>query len=552
MQELNLYNKYRPKSLSDLIGQETIKNQIRQIFTQNKLLQSFIFYGLHGTGKTSVARIFSKAWNCPKFSELGDVCNECESCKLIDQNRTTDIYEIDAASNSGVENIRDVIHHTKYFALNLKKKVYIIDEAHNLSNSAWNALLKTIEEPSEYVIFLFLTTNIQKIPDTIISRCHKYNFNYLSTDNLITLINTVCKAESREISSEASERLANLAEGSARECLSLLEQVFLNAPDTIEVSDIEQVFSLSSRKDTLHLASLIISGTLEESLKYLESLNHLNKNLFNYFSELLSLFLDIFIYKETSNDRLMRRFSSQEIQGLLNFPVLDGADILYEFLKKYSPSSGRFEWYQLLLFKLHELIKDHVPSSPEVKKLESKPIVEVSSEIKEIKITTSPSPKKENRQFELKIPKISISEDLEKKIFYSFKNSSKSLSKENWTLHQKLVDGDKLNSEFKELFKRISKKCGLFSTSKTVLVVFDEDKDVTKFYDFLKKDEIQETLKGAFLKEYFWIALTSERFKHYHDLFKTKKEEEYLDHLIFDTSKRSEVYKDVVKILESD
>ncbi|AEG72389.1 DNA polymerase III, subunits gamma and tau [Mycoplasma haemofelis Ohio2] len=552
MPELNLYNKYRPKSLSDLIGQETIKNQIRQIFTQNKLLQSFIFYGLHGTGKTSVARIFSKAWNCPKFKELGDVCNECESCKLIDQNRTTDIYEIDAASNSGVENIRDVIHNTQYVALNLKKKVYIIDEAHNLSNSAWNALLKTIEEPSGHVIFLFLTTNIQKIPDTIISRCHKYNFNYLSKEDLITLINKVCKAEAKEISPDANERLANLAEGSARECLSLLEQVFLNSPDTIEVSDIEQVFSLSSRKDTLHLASLIISGTLEESLKYLENLNQLNKNLFNYFSELLSLFLDIFIYKETSNDRLMRRFSANEVQDLLNFPVLDGSNILYESLRKYSPSTWRFEWAQLLLFKLYELIAGKEPIPQEVKKVESKPVVEAPKEIREIKIITPSSPKKENRQFELKIPKIPISEDLEKKIFYSFKNASKRRSKENEVLYQKLIDGDKLDSEFKELFKRINKKVSLYSTPRTVLVAFDEDEDVTKFYDFLKKEEIQETLTSAFLREYFWIALTSERFKHYFDLSKTKKEEEYLDHLIFDTSKRSALYKDIVKILESE
>ncbi|OAL10205.1 hypothetical protein A6V39_02020 [Candidatus Mycoplasma haematobovis] len=529
MSEINLYNKYRPKKLSEIIGQETIKKLITQTFSKNKLLQSFIFYGFAGTGKTTTARIFAKAWNCINFNKEGDVCDGCDNCKLIEENKTTDIYEIDAASKSGVDNMRELVLNSQYPSLHLLKKIYIIDEAHNLSKASWDVLLKVIEEPPENVIFLFLTTNIHKIPETIISRCQKYNFSRLSQEELCTLMERVCEGEGCELAQDAKERLSQLAGGSARECLTLLEQALLSFSQNITLADIEKVFSLASKKELLRFVELVITNKVEEALKFLEEFNQANKNFFNYYSDLFTVFIDLFTYKKTNNEQLMKRLDISEIEGLLNGPFLEYLGVMEERLSRYLLSHNKYEWAQFTLFKLMEHNK-----------------VEATIEVKK------EFPKEKTFQIEFTAPsKVKLVTDLEKKILFGFKSSSKSISQENYMIYQKLLESDKIDERLLDLFKKISQRWKLLSSQRTIIVVFSEDLDVIKFNELAEEPEIKQFLDTSFFKEYLWIALNESDFNKYLELARTKTNAELAEDVVFDSSRKSKIFRELMEILES-
>lgn len=536
MSELNLYNKYRPKKLSEIIGQETIKKLITQTFSKNKLLQSFIFYGFAGTGKTTIARIFAKAWNCVNFNEKGDVCDSCDNCKLIEEHKTTDIYEIDAASKSGVDNMRELVLNAQYPALHLLKKVYIIDEAHNLSKASWDVLLKVIEEPPQNVIFLFLTTNIHKIPETIISRCQKYSFARLSQEELCSLMERVCEGEGAEISQEAKERLSQLAGGSARECLTLLEQALLSFSQNLTLADIEKVFSLASKKELLKFVELVITNKAEEALRFLEEFNQANKNFFNYYSDLFTLFIDLFIYKKTNNEQLMKRLDISEVEGLLEGPFLEYLSVMESRLSRYLLSHDKYEWAQLTLFKLLEqnLTPTVAPESP----------------IKIIKEKKEP-PKEKTFQIEFApAPKAKSNIELENKILYGFKHSSKTISEENYRIYKQILDSEKKEpAELLSLFKKINNKWKIYSSPRTIIVVFDEEIEAIKFNELVAEPKIKEFLDNAFFKEYFWIALSELDVPKYRKMADNKATFELSEDIVFDTGEKSKIFRELMDIL---
>lgn len=220
-----LYRKFRPKVFEEVVGQghvtETLKNQL---MTEN-IGHAYLFSGIRGTGKTSTAKIFARALNCTN-SEDGNPCNACENCLTALSDNAIDIIEIDAASNNGVDDIRDLREKTKYPPSKMKYKVYIIDEVHMLSIGAFNALLKTLEEPPSYVIFIFATTEIHKIPATIISRCQKYELKRIKQNDITGLMQTVCDSSGYTYDEIALDQIARLSDGAARDSLSILEQCF--------------------------------------------------------------------------------------------------------------------------------------------------------------------------------------------------------------------------------------------------------------------------------------------------------------------------------------
>ena len=269
-----LYRKYRPDSFDKIIGQEYIVTMLQNAISNNKIAHAYIFSGPRGTGKTSMARIFAKAVNCTNFSD-GLACNTCENCKNF--STSPDIIEIDAASNNGVEEIRELINNVKIMPTSLKYKVYIIDEVHMLSTSAFNALLLTLEEPPEHVIFILATTNIENVPITIISRCQKFNFKNISSEKITKRLIEICKKEKIKYDEEALIEISTLADGGMRDALSLLDQLSKNNEKITLKLVSDEIGTLSNEKINKIIDSLE-KNDIESIIDIFNNLKVLNIN----------------------------------------------------------------------------------------------------------------------------------------------------------------------------------------------------------------------------------------------------------------------------------
>ncbi|KLN62422.1 DNA polymerase III subunit gamma/tau [Kiloniella spongiae] len=272
-----LARKYRPASFSDLYGQDALVQTITNAIDTDRLAHAFILTGVRGVGKTTSARIIAKALNCIGVDGQGgptaDPCGVCESCTSIAQDRHVDVMEMDAASRTGVGDIRELIESVRYRPVSARKKVYIIDEVHMLSNSAFNALLKTLEEPPEHVVFIFATTEIRKVPVTVLSRCQRFDLRRLEHEELIKLFTMILGKEKIEFEDEAIGLLARAADGSARDGLSLLDQsIALGGGEKIESEPIRHMLGMADRTRIFDLYDALMQGDCPESLNILSDL----------------------------------------------------------------------------------------------------------------------------------------------------------------------------------------------------------------------------------------------------------------------------------------
>ncbi|MCV3754215.1 DNA polymerase III subunit gamma/tau [Ureaplasma zalophigenitalium] len=282
MTNLSLYRRYRPHCFQEVIGQEHIKTILINSIGLNKINHSYIFSGPRGIGKTSIARIFAMSINCLQPIN-NDCCQKCTNCTDLLNDTAVDFIELDAASNNGVEQVRSIIENVYYLPSKFKKKVYVIDEAHMLSNQAWNAFLKTLEEPPAHIVFIFATTEFQKIPLTIISRSQRFDYQALNNKQLKTLLQDVIKKEKIEMTEDAQNILINLAQSSARDMLSLLDQ--LNTSDQkIDLQTIQSVFNLVVYDDQINFIYLALQSNfagLKDLLKKIIANGH-NVQVFIY------------------------------------------------------------------------------------------------------------------------------------------------------------------------------------------------------------------------------------------------------------------------------
>ena len=267
-----LARKYRPQKLSELIGQDTLVKVITNSFRLNRIAHSFLLTGSRGIGKTSTARIIAKGLNCiePSNNNLPtvDPCGKCETCISITESRHIDVIEMDAASRTGVSDVRDIIDNIDYKTVYARFKVYIIDEVHMLSNSAFNALLKTLEEPPEHVKFIFATTEVLKIPNTIISRCQRFDLERIDNQLIIKHLSDICNKENIDFSLSALSMISNVSEGSVRDALSILDQAIIYSDGKLESNHITEMLGLLDQNRSLKLYEMILdqnhSGTLTE------------------------------------------------------------------------------------------------------------------------------------------------------------------------------------------------------------------------------------------------------------------------------------------------
>ena len=270
-----LARKYRPETFSDLIGQEAMVRTLKNAFDADRIAQAFMMTGIRGVGKTTTARIIAKGMNCigleGNTGPTTSPCGQCEHCVAISEGRHVDVLEMDAASRTGVDDIREIIDSVHYRAASARFKIYIIDEVHMLSNNAFNALLKTLEEPPEHVKFIFATTEIRKVPVTVLSRCQRFDLRRIEPEEMIKMLQNLAKLENASISNEALALITRASEGSARDAQSLLDQAISHGAGEISIDQVRAMLGLADRGRVLDLFEFIMRGQAKEALNELGS-----------------------------------------------------------------------------------------------------------------------------------------------------------------------------------------------------------------------------------------------------------------------------------------
>ena len=284
-----LARKYRPHNFKELVGQTHTVRTLVNALDNNNLHHGFLFTGTRGVGKTTIARIFAKSVNCEN-GVSSNPCGKCETCLEIDKGQSVDLIELDAASHTGVDNMREILENAQYTPTKNLYKIYLIDEVHMLSKSSFNALLKTLEEPPKHIKFLLATTDPKKLPITILSRCLQFNLNKLSHDEIFNHLKFIMSAEKLEFEDEALSKIADFGNGSMRDALSLLDQSISYGNGNVKESDLKAMLGLVSHNEIVQLASLVINKDAEQVLSFIKELAHKGENLTNTLKDLTSLF----------------------------------------------------------------------------------------------------------------------------------------------------------------------------------------------------------------------------------------------------------------------
>ncbi len=300
MNYISFYRKWRPQNFEEIIGQEYNIRTIRNAISNNRISHSYIFCGPRGTGKTSTARILAKALNCTK-GITPDPCNKCENCISISNGSSVDVVEIDAASNRGINEIRELREKVKYLPNILRKKVYIIDEVHMLTTEAFNALLKVLEEPPEHVIFIMATTEPNKVIPTILSRCQRFDFFPIPMDKIKERLQKIAKKEKITINGPALDLISKYADGSLRDADGILEQLAAFGEDKIEVQDVTSLLGVIDLELLFELTDILIGRNLTGGLLLVNKINGSNQNLKVFVSEFLDHLYDLYVIKNYNN-----------------------------------------------------------------------------------------------------------------------------------------------------------------------------------------------------------------------------------------------------------
>ena len=309
-----LYRTYRPQTFDEVAGQKHIIRTLRNALANNKIAHAYLFCGPRGTGKTTMAKLFAKALNCEEG--IGHQCNKCSNCKEIIEGSHPDVIEIDAASNNGVEQVRDLVDKVNYLPIKGKYKVYIIDEVHMMTANAFNALLKTLEEPPAHVIFILATTEPHEIIPTILSRCQRYDFTKVADADIEERMMTILEKEGVQYDKAAVRAIISLADGGMRDALSILDQILAYSNNTLSVNDVYSIFGLISNKEKVSLIQDINAGDISASLEKVKNFSEGGVDIARLTQDILEILKDVLIYKKTKETTELSVLNENDAQML--------------------------------------------------------------------------------------------------------------------------------------------------------------------------------------------------------------------------------------------
>ncbi len=355
-----LYRKYRPQTFDDVVGQYSVTQTLKNQLINGRLSHAYLFTGTRGTGKTTCAKILSKAVNCLDPVD-GNPCNRCSACRSIDSGSCVDVLEIDAASNNGVDNVRSLRDDAVYLPAEVKKRVYIIDEVHMLSMSAFNALLKIIEEPPEHLVFILATTELHKIPATILSRCQRFSFRRILPEDIVERLNYIAYREHIDLEPEASAFLARLADGGLRDAVSLLDQCASAAASTVTADEVCRILGLAGTRQTAQLLRSVAAHDTAGTLELFQQQYAEGKDLTAMLDELCVVSRDLLILRsipKSGTSLISGVCTQQELKELLPLfapgELLRMTEILRNTVNGFNTSANRRIDAELCLIRLCE------------------------------------------------------------------------------------------------------------------------------------------------------------------------------------------------------
>ena len=489
MAYISLYRKYRPQSFKDVVGQDIIIKILKNSIKNNKINHAYIFSGPRGTGKTSVAKIFAKAVNC--LNHCADVCNECEVCKL-NTDDIIDIVEIDAASNNGVDEIREIRSSIKLLPSIMKYKVYIIDEVHMLSNSAFNALLKTLEEPPSHAIFILATTEINKIPSTVLSRCQKFDFKRIGKEDIFNRLKYISECEKIKVEDDILSLISDLSNGGLRDAINLLDQINSMNKSKITQTDVLDLVGSIDDNIVFNLLDKIIGGNLAEVLKIVNNLYSTNKNFLQVVQKLQQIIKDIIIFNNTNG-----YFNKEYEEKLYNYIqvnitlLLSVSEELFKLYNDLKKSNNQLIVSEIIFIKVTLLFKNEKIDDNEI---------DDNNVIEENK-TNSTKPI---------INEESIVDESEKNILIN--NAFAGADKD---LKIKFTDSfDKINDyitdkEYNSVANLLKKSTPEVVSSKNIIFTFNNGFEVVLFDKNI--DIIVKLLKQIYNKKYAVVSITKEK-----------------------------------------